>query len=160
MQILFKGFPNECNVLSSLRNEVLERRSSRGWETEWEKNAKPLISEASYNKLCKFGYESWSFSWGSSIPFSSINFYCIVYLPYVDWLYHRLISMLSQKWLFSFKALLTYFIGTWGFHCLVMQAPKFNIFLEVCPRNLFLYLSMRKSRFYCLSHNLLAKYVR
>lgn len=52
LMMLFKGFPNECNVLSSLRNEVLERRSSRRWETEWEKNAKPLISKV-ISQNCK-----------------------------------------------------------------------------------------------------------
>lgn len=43
--MLFKGFPNECDVLTSLRNGVLERGCSRRWGTGWEENAKPLISE-------------------------------------------------------------------------------------------------------------------
>lgn len=71
--MLFKGFPNECNVLSSLRNEVLERRSSRRWETEWEKNAKPLISEASYNILRNSVFMNLEVLVGGSFPFSSIN---------------------------------------------------------------------------------------
>ena len=47
MQMLFKGFPDECNALNSLRNGALEMGSSARWATEWEENAKPLISEAS-----------------------------------------------------------------------------------------------------------------
>lgn len=43
--MLFKGFPDECNALKSLRNGALEMGSSARWATEWEKNAKPLISE-------------------------------------------------------------------------------------------------------------------
>ncbi|THF96166.1 hypothetical protein TEA_001556 [Camellia sinensis var. sinensis] len=45
--MLFKGFPDECNALKSLRDGALEMGSSARWATEWEKNAKPLISEAS-----------------------------------------------------------------------------------------------------------------
>lgn len=44
--MLFKGFPNACNVLASLRNGTLERRSSAAWATEWEEHAKPLVLEA------------------------------------------------------------------------------------------------------------------
>ncbi|PSR84628.1 UDP-glycosyltransferase [Actinidia chinensis var. chinensis] len=43
--MLFKGFPDECNALDSLRNGALEMGSSTKWATEWEENAKPLISE-------------------------------------------------------------------------------------------------------------------
>ncbi|XP_052179272.1 UDP-glycosyltransferase TURAN [Diospyros lotus] len=42
--MLFKGFPNECNALKSLRNGALEMGSSARWAIEWEENAKPLIS--------------------------------------------------------------------------------------------------------------------
>ncbi|GFZ12353.1 UDP-Glycosyltransferase superfamily protein [Actinidia rufa] len=45
--MLLKGFPDECNALNSLRNGALEMGSSARWATEWEENAKPLISEAS-----------------------------------------------------------------------------------------------------------------
>ncbi|KAL2938888.1 UDP-glycosyltransferase TURAN [Bienertia sinuspersici] len=40
---LFKGFPNECNMLASLRNGALETSSSASWMTEWEEHAKPLV---------------------------------------------------------------------------------------------------------------------
>ncbi|KMT02434.1 hypothetical protein BVRB_9g203860 isoform B [Beta vulgaris subsp. vulgaris] len=43
--MLFKGFPNACNVLASLRNGTLEERSSAAWATEWEEHAKPLVLE-------------------------------------------------------------------------------------------------------------------
>ncbi|GLU15078.1 hypothetical protein SLE2022_316050 [Rubroshorea leprosula] len=43
--MLFKGFPDECNALLSLRNGALETSSSARWDTEWEEHAKPLISE-------------------------------------------------------------------------------------------------------------------
>ena len=49
--MLFKGFPNECDVLSSLRNGALETRSSAAWATEWEEHAKPLVLEASTASL-------------------------------------------------------------------------------------------------------------
>ncbi|KAG5545932.1 hypothetical protein RHGRI_018182 [Rhododendron griersonianum] len=45
--MLFKGFPDNCNALKSLRNGALEMGSSARWATEWEENAKPLITEAS-----------------------------------------------------------------------------------------------------------------
>ncbi|XP_049370092.1 UDP-glycosyltransferase TURAN isoform X2 [Solanum verrucosum] len=45
--MLFKGFPGECDELKSLRQGVLASRSSVNWATEWEANAKPLISKAS-----------------------------------------------------------------------------------------------------------------
>ncbi|KNA25595.1 hypothetical protein SOVF_005320 [Spinacia oleracea] len=43
--MLFKGFPNECDVLASLRNGALETRSSVAWSTEWEEHAKPVVLE-------------------------------------------------------------------------------------------------------------------
>lgn len=43
--MLFKSFPNECTVLTSLRNGALETRSSVAWGTEWEEHAKPLVLE-------------------------------------------------------------------------------------------------------------------
>lgn len=43
--MLFKGFPDECDVLASLRNGALETRSSVAWATEWEEHAKPLVLE-------------------------------------------------------------------------------------------------------------------
>ncbi|KAA8524092.1 hypothetical protein F0562_010477 [Nyssa sinensis] len=43
--MLFKGFPDECDALKSLRNGALEIGSSARWATEWEENAKPLIFE-------------------------------------------------------------------------------------------------------------------
>ncbi|GLT71220.1 hypothetical protein SLA2020_432540 [Shorea laevis] len=43
--MLFKGFPDECNALKSLRNGALETSSSARWDTEWEEHAKPLVSE-------------------------------------------------------------------------------------------------------------------
>ncbi|KAK4378088.1 hypothetical protein RND71_004384 [Anisodus tanguticus] len=46
--MLFKGFPGECDELKSLKQGVLASRSSVNWATEWEANAKPLISKASY----------------------------------------------------------------------------------------------------------------
>ncbi|KDP25859.1 hypothetical protein JCGZ_22889 [Jatropha curcas] len=48
--MLFKGFPDECNVLKSLRNGALQMGSSR-WATEWEEHAKPLISEVISHSL-------------------------------------------------------------------------------------------------------------
>ncbi|XP_071696677.1 UDP-glycosyltransferase TURAN-like isoform X2 [Rutidosis leptorrhynchoides] len=45
LMMLFKGFPNECDALKTLRNGVLETGLSARWATEWEANAKPLISK-------------------------------------------------------------------------------------------------------------------
>ncbi|KAK9674543.1 hypothetical protein RND81_12G239800 [Saponaria officinalis] len=42
---LFKGFPDECDALRSLRNGAIETRSSAAWASEWEANAKPLLLE-------------------------------------------------------------------------------------------------------------------
>lgn len=46
-QMLFKGFPDECDALKVLKNGALETGSSSRWATEWEEHAKPLITEAS-----------------------------------------------------------------------------------------------------------------
>lgn len=43
--MLFKGFPDECHALKSLKNGALEWGSTSRWATEWEEHAKPLISE-------------------------------------------------------------------------------------------------------------------
>ncbi|KAI3924630.1 hypothetical protein MKX01_009500 [Papaver californicum] len=43
--MLFKGFPDGCEAMKSLRNGVLERGSSARWANEWEEHAKPLLSE-------------------------------------------------------------------------------------------------------------------
>ncbi|KAE8694432.1 Chitobiosyldiphosphodolichol beta-mannosyltransferase [Hibiscus syriacus] len=43
--MLFRGFPDECDSLKSLKNGALETGSSARWATEWEEHAKPLISE-------------------------------------------------------------------------------------------------------------------
>ncbi|MBA0857667.1 hypothetical protein Goshw_015419, partial [Gossypium schwendimanii] len=43
--MLFRGFPNECDALKSLKNGALETGSSERWAAEWEEHAKPLISE-------------------------------------------------------------------------------------------------------------------
>ncbi|KAG7034852.1 UDP-glycosyltransferase TURAN [Cucurbita argyrosperma subsp. argyrosperma] len=44
--MLFRGFPNECSALDSLKNSTVEM-GSRRWSTEWDEHAKPLISQAS-----------------------------------------------------------------------------------------------------------------
>lgn len=46
---LFKGFPGECDELKSLKQGVLASRSSVNWATEWEANAKPLISKVIFD---------------------------------------------------------------------------------------------------------------
>lgn len=46
-QMLFKGFPDECDALKVLKNGALETGSSSRWTTEWEEHAKPLITEVS-----------------------------------------------------------------------------------------------------------------
>ncbi|XP_023534647.1 UDP-glycosyltransferase TURAN isoform X2 [Cucurbita pepo subsp. pepo] len=42
--MLFRGFPNECSALDSLKNSTVEM-GSRRWSTEWDEHAKPLISQ-------------------------------------------------------------------------------------------------------------------
>ncbi|KAL8161385.1 hypothetical protein V2J09_012874 [Rumex salicifolius] len=44
--MLFKGFPDECGSLKSLKNGALETESTASWANEWEEHAKPLVSEA------------------------------------------------------------------------------------------------------------------
>ncbi|KAH9688350.1 UDP-glycosyltransferase TURAN [Citrus sinensis] len=43
--MLFKGFPDDSDVLKKLRNGTLEMGLSARWATEWEEHAKPLITE-------------------------------------------------------------------------------------------------------------------
>jgi beta-1,4-mannosyltransferase len=45
LMMLFKGFPNGCDTLNSLRNGVLRIGASARWATEWERQAMPLISK-------------------------------------------------------------------------------------------------------------------
>ncbi|KAL6546199.1 hypothetical protein OROMI_021920 [Orobanche minor] len=47
LMVLFKGFPDECEALSSLRNGVLAKASSSKWAPGWAESAMPLISEVS-----------------------------------------------------------------------------------------------------------------
>lgn len=64
MQMLFKGYPDECDALKLLRKGVHETRSSVSWETEWEAKAKPLVNEARSTFLLKpslwFTIQDWS----------------------------------------------------------------------------------------------------
>ncbi|KAK4484626.1 hypothetical protein RD792_007215 [Penstemon davidsonii] len=43
LMMLFKGFPESCDTLKSMRTSLMERISSTRWSTEWEECAKPLI---------------------------------------------------------------------------------------------------------------------
>ncbi|KAG5000459.1 hypothetical protein JHK87_021531 [Glycine soja] len=43
--LLFKGFPDDCEALKVLKYGALETVSSARWATEWEEQAKPLITE-------------------------------------------------------------------------------------------------------------------
>ncbi|KAL2616930.1 hypothetical protein AAZV13_08G157700 [Glycine max] len=43
--LLFKGFPDDCEALEVLKYGALETGSSARWATEWEEQAKPLITE-------------------------------------------------------------------------------------------------------------------
>lgn len=45
VQMLFKGFPDDSDVLKKLRNGTLEMGLSARWATEWEEHARPLITE-------------------------------------------------------------------------------------------------------------------
>ncbi|VFQ61899.1 unnamed protein product [Cuscuta campestris] len=47
LMMLFKGFPEESNMLKSLRNGVLEKGSCAKWDFGWEENALPLINQES-----------------------------------------------------------------------------------------------------------------
>ncbi|GAV64112.1 Glyco_trans_1_4 domain-containing protein, partial [Cephalotus follicularis] len=50
--MLFKGFPDECDALMSLREGALIGSSAR-WATEWEEHAKPLIEEVIISRNSK-----------------------------------------------------------------------------------------------------------
>ncbi|XP_074317204.1 UDP-glycosyltransferase TURAN [Silene latifolia] len=49
---LFKGFPDKCDVLRSLRSGAVETRSSAAWATEWEEHAQPLFLKVT-SKDCR-----------------------------------------------------------------------------------------------------------
>ncbi|CAN6467419.1 unnamed protein product [Victoria cruziana] len=42
--MLFKGFPDNCDALISLKNGALETGSTAKWSTEWKEHAMPLIT--------------------------------------------------------------------------------------------------------------------
>lgn len=44
-QMLFKGFPEKCDALKSLRDGALATSYSGRWSTEWETHALPLINQ-------------------------------------------------------------------------------------------------------------------
>ncbi|KAJ0684286.1 putative chitobiosyldiphosphodolichol beta-mannosyltransferase [Helianthus annuus] len=58
LMMLFKGFPDGCDALRTLKNGVLEMGSSAKWATEWEANAKPLISKVISFFPCAVGHFS------------------------------------------------------------------------------------------------------
>ena len=43
--MLFKGFPNDCDALKSLKNGALSTVSSSKWSTEGETYALPLVNQ-------------------------------------------------------------------------------------------------------------------
>ncbi|KAL6867730.1 hypothetical protein ACP4OV_015754 [Aristida adscensionis] len=45
LMMLFKGFPQECNALKSLKDGALSTGSSSRWSTEWETYALPLLNQ-------------------------------------------------------------------------------------------------------------------
>ncbi|GAB2284430.1 hypothetical protein Dimus_018883 [Dionaea muscipula] len=45
LMMLFKGFPDECNVLKLLRDGACQTGGSASWNSEWEAHAMPLISQ-------------------------------------------------------------------------------------------------------------------
>jgi len=45
LMMLFKGFPEECNALKSLKEGAMKSASSSKWSTEWETNALPLVDQ-------------------------------------------------------------------------------------------------------------------
>ncbi|CAH9106489.1 unnamed protein product [Cuscuta epithymum] len=51
LMMLFKGFPEECNMLKSLREGVLETRCCAKWDSGWEENAMPLITQVISQRL-------------------------------------------------------------------------------------------------------------
>uniref|UniRef100_A0A453IXF9 Uncharacterized protein n=1 Tax=Aegilops tauschii subsp. strangulata TaxID=200361 RepID=A0A453IXF9_AEGTS len=44
-QMLFKGFPEECVTLKSLKDGALSTGSSSKWSAEWGTNALPLVNQ-------------------------------------------------------------------------------------------------------------------
>lgn len=48
MQMLFKGFPENCDRLKFLRDGAFASGSSSRWSSEWEAHALPLIREVSF----------------------------------------------------------------------------------------------------------------
>ncbi|KAI4330165.1 hypothetical protein MLD38_028468 [Melastoma candidum] len=49
--MLFKGFPDECNALKSLRDGASETGASARWATEWEEHAKPSLLDVISRKF-------------------------------------------------------------------------------------------------------------
>ncbi|KAF8776260.1 hypothetical protein HU200_003665 [Digitaria exilis] len=47
LMMLFKGFPEDCNALKSLKEGAMSTASSSKWSTEWQTNALPLVNQAS-----------------------------------------------------------------------------------------------------------------
>lgn len=45
LMMLFKGFPEECDTLKSLKDGALSTGSSSKWSTEWETYALPLVNQ-------------------------------------------------------------------------------------------------------------------
>ncbi|XP_037419559.1 UDP-glycosyltransferase TURAN-like [Triticum dicoccoides] len=45
LMMLFKGFPEECDTLKSLKDGALSTGSSSKWSNEWETNALPLVNQ-------------------------------------------------------------------------------------------------------------------
>lgn len=45
MQMLFKGFPENCDALKSLRDGASTQASAARWSIAWETHALPLIRE-------------------------------------------------------------------------------------------------------------------
>ncbi|KAJ0982153.1 hypothetical protein J5N97_010408 [Dioscorea zingiberensis] len=50
--MLFKGFPDHCDALKSLRDGALATCSTSRWSTEWQTHASPLISQVISGKPC------------------------------------------------------------------------------------------------------------
>lgn len=48
---LFKGFPNSCDLLSSLRRGALATGSAAKWASEWEEHVMPLLTEVMNRRL-------------------------------------------------------------------------------------------------------------
>jgi hypothetical protein len=49
LQMLFKGFPEECNALKSLKDGALSTGSSSKWSTEWATYALPVVNQVNVN---------------------------------------------------------------------------------------------------------------